>query len=172
MSSKKNIRTVSENLFSLKQSSSWVTEKYKLLCFRVLERLMRCSRSHWKCHKFFLTFTDQIQKVLSCCFCDTLQSSSDTVSQDIRAEKEHPSGALFLRVPHGLKLMAPRPMLTNQAHNTHAPQVTDLSRWPPRPAMAFSRDRGRGPVGSKEQLPFSLFMQKKSCSRKLEVRIP
>ena len=33
---RKNIRTVSENLFSLEQSSSWVTEKYKLLCFRVL----------------------------------------------------------------------------------------------------------------------------------------
>ena len=98
-----------------------------------------------------------MQNVLSCCFCDTLQSSSDTVSQDIRAEKEHPSGALFLRVPHVLKLMAPRPMLTNQAHNTHAPQVTDLSRWPPHPASAFSRDRGRGPVGSKEQLPLTLF---------------
>ena len=41
------------------------------------------------------------------------------------------------------------------------------ARWPPRPAMAFSRDRGRGPVGSKEQLPFTLFMENKSCSRKL-----
>ena len=36
MGSKKNIRTVSENLFSLEQSSSWVTEKYKLLWLNVL----------------------------------------------------------------------------------------------------------------------------------------
>ena len=108
-----------------------------------------------------MTITDQIQKVLSCCFCDTLQSSSDTVSQDIRAVKEHPSGALFLRVPHGLKLMAPRPMHTNQAHNTHAPQVTDLSRWPPRPASAFSRDRGRGPRRFEGTFTFYSFLAEK-----------
>ena len=89
-----------------------------------------------------------MQNVLSCCFCDTLQSSSDTVSQDIRAEKEHPSGALFLRVPHVLKLMAPRPMLTNQAHNTHAPQVTDLSRWT-RVGRKKRLGRGRGPFRAK-----------------------
>ena len=46
------------------------------------------------------------------------------------------------------------------------------ARWPPRPALAFSRDRGRGPVGSKEHLPILPFVQNKSCSRKLEVRIP
>ena len=108
-----------------------------------------------------MTITDQIQNVLSCCFCDTLQSSSDTVSQDIRAEKEHPSGALFLRVPHVLKLMAPRPMLTNQAHNTHAPQVTDLSRWPPHPASAFSRDRGRGPRRFEGTFTFYSFLAEK-----------
>ena len=50
--------------------------------------------------------------------------------------------------------------------------ATVTTRWPPRPALAFSRDRGRGPVGSKEHLPFTLFMQNKLCSRKLEVRIP
>ena len=119
-----------------------------------------------------MTITDQIQNVLSCCFCDTLQSSSDTVSQDIRAEKEHPSGALFLRVPHVLKLMAPRPMLTNQAHNTHAPQVTDLSRWPPHPALAFSRDRGRGPRRFERTFTFYSFLAEKVKFSKTVGQIP
>ena len=58
------------------------------------------------------------------------------------------------------------------SHGGRVGRRPERSRWPPRPALAFSRDRGRGPVGSKEQLPFTLFMQNKSCSRKLEVRIP
>ena len=94
------------------------------------------------------------------------------IGLEFSSRKEHPSGALFLRVPHALKPMAPRPHLKLTPANTDAPQVKEGARWPPRPAMAFSRDRGRGPVGSKEQLPFTLFMQNKSCSRKLEVRIP
>ena len=39
-------------------------------------------------------------------------------------------------------------MLTNQAHNTHAPQVTDLSRWT-RVGRKKRLGRGRGPFRAK-----------------------
>ena len=63
-------------------------------------------------------------------------------------------------------------LVSENTKNKSKSRDLEGARWPPRPAMAFSRDRGRGPVGSKEHLPFTLFMQNKSCSRKLEVRIP
>ena len=47
--------------------------------------------------KFFLTFSNYIQNVLCCCFCDTLQSSSDTVSENFRAKKST-RRVLLLRV--------------------------------------------------------------------------
>ena len=172
MGSKKNMRTVSENLFSLEQSSSWVTENisYFVLKFSrdwsgvdsVIESMTKIC---WPLLIRYRNFCD-VAFVIPCKV-HHFQPFQQTLEQ-----KRATEGCSFLRVPHVLKPMAPRPMLTNQTHKNFAPLVKDTARWPPRPAMAFSRDRGRGPVGSKEQLPFSLFMQKKSCSRKLEVRIP
>ena len=46
---------------------------------------------------FFLTFSNHVQNVLCCCFCDTLQSSSDTVSENFRAKKST-RRVLLLRV--------------------------------------------------------------------------
>ena len=44
--------------------------------------------------KFFLTFSNHIQNVLCCCFCDTLQSSSDTVKKTFE-QKRAPEGCSF-----------------------------------------------------------------------------
>ena len=87
----------------------------------------------------------------------------------LSSKKEHPKGAPFASALSVPLLRPPRNPLVNSHWYSGA---TVTTRWPPRPALAFSRDRGRGPVGSKEHLPFTLFMQNKSCSRKLEVRIP
>ena len=89
--------------------------------------------------------------------------------QKLSSKKEHPKGAPFasaLSVP----LLRPQRNPLVKSHLISGATVT--TRWPPRPALAFSRDRGRGPVGSKEHLPILPFVQNKSCSRKLEVRIP
>ena len=84
-------------------------------------------------------------------------------------QKRAPEGCSFCECVKRSPAPPPRNPLV-KSHLISGATVT--TRWPPRPAMAFSRDRGRGPVGSKEHLPFTLFVQNKSCSRKLEVRIP
>ena len=100
--------------------------------------------------------------------CEFFRFMLNYTNQAGRVKREHPKGAPFCecveRALYGL-----RPTIPPKQKHTAPPW---FSGWPPRPAMAFSRDRGRGPVGSKEQLPFTLFMENKSCSRKLEVRIP
>ena len=86
-------------------------------------------------------------------------------------QKRAPEGCSFCECVK--RSPAPPPAEPTRQKKSHLLSgATVTTRWPPRPAMAFSRDRGRGPVGSKEHLPFTLFVQNKSCSRKLEVRIP
>ena len=87
----------------------------------------------------------------------------------LSSKKEHPKGAPFASALSVPLLRPPRNLLLKSQEYSGA---TVTTRWPPRPALAFSRDRGRGPVGSKEHLPILPFVQNKSCSRKLEVRIP
>ena len=97
------------------------------------------------------------------------------IDLEFSSRKEHPSGALFLRVPHALKPMAPRPHFkTYTTANTDAPQVKDWPRW----SSAFRRLRagrtGEGaPSVSRPLLRYIVSPSRKNnlLSRKLSVRI-
>ena len=68
---------------------------------------------------------------------------------------------LFFESATCLKLIAPSPRSKNLPKNTNAPQVKDWPRWPPHPASAFSRDRGRGPRRFEGTFTFYSFLAEK-----------
>ena len=117
-----------------------------------------CRFCHWKYEKSFLTFSNHIQNVLCCCFCDTLQSSSDTVSENFRAKKST-RRVLLLRVRLAFSCSAPRGTYSFESHWYSGATVT--TRWPPHPASAFSRDRGRGPRRFEGTFTFYSFLAEK-----------
>ena len=119
------------------------------------------------CQDPFVSMTTVMQKISRVTASNTYSSKQFVETSE---QKKSTRCVLLFASPFTVPLLRPpRNLLVKSQTYSGA---TKTSRWPPRPAMAFSRDRGRGPVGSKEQLPFTLFMENKSCSRKLEVRIP
>ena len=77
------------------------------------------------------------------------------IDLEFSSRKEHPSGALFLRVPHALKPMAPRPHFkTYTTANTDAPQVKDWPRWSRVAQKAFRK--GEGPLPGKKFLKLNV----------------
>ena len=121
------------------------------------------------CRKPLVTMRTKMQKVLCLTASNTHSSKSFLKTFE---QKKSTRRVLLFASAFSVPLLHPPPVRNLLVKSHWYSGATVTTRWPPRPALAFSRDRGRGPVGSKEHLPILPFVQNKSCSRKLEVRIP